>query len=338
MPKKAQTIVPPQTPRSNTRFIFSVIAVILLLSVMKFILVLTITDTSLKALNPNTPIRFDLVQVIDLDFPFFSETEVQEILHTLEKEVLEKLGFTVTFTLGRRIISDDYVDIHSIFIDPNAANKWFYSQLAVSKGWQNNFAWLAAIMARPQARKILESFYGHHDADALTTIIRQDFSRQILEHLEIRDIHGNGVFTDALHEGLSSSAYWHYILGEQSDGDIVICNIPIFFPSALTPVDAVTRGGLLHSMIVPSSRQTGGVIGLSTWPLLSQESLSREMSRNIFARIKLQAVARLLLRQEYIIGSEKSLLTPILGKDYVSWYTSSPGRLPEVMPHPVKRF
>jgi len=343
-----KTEASPKTPRagaekttaqpSNKKFILAAILVLLLLSGIQFLLLLTVTDESLKPLDPAAEITIEVVQVIDLAFAFFSENEFQDILAALEREALDKLGYKVVFVQARKVMSDEYADLQNIFIDPKAANAWFSSQLAVPRGWQTNFAWLDAIMQRPAARQILESYYGAHDNDSLMSIIRQDFNQKITRNLAIRDIHGTRVFDNQQQEGLSSSAYWHYLLKEQSDGDLVICNIPIFYPSALTPVDAITRGGLLTSMIAASSRHLGGVIGLSSWPLLASAQYSRETVRDIFTRMALQALACLLHRQEYTLQPGGNLLYPMLGDDYFLWYTTSPGRLPENKPQPVKSF
>jgi hypothetical protein len=327
--KAVQAGAAPVKP-SNKKFIFSAILVLLLLSGIQFLLLFTVTGEKLKTLDPNETITIEVVQVIDLDFDFFSETEFQEILTALEREAQDKLGYTVTFAHARKVMSNEYADLQNIFIDTRAANAWFSSQLAVPKGWQTNFSWLDAIMQRPAARQILESHYGAQENDALTSAIRQDFTQRITDNLAILD--------NKEQEGLSSSAYWHYLLKEQSDGDLVICNIPIFYPSALTPVDAITRGGLQVSMIAASTRHLGGVIGLSSWPVLASQQTSRKIKQDIFTRMALQALARLLYRQEYALQPEGNLLYPMLGDDYFMWYTTSPGRLPENKPQPVKSF
>jgi hypothetical protein len=344
-PAAAKTALPPPAdsgskaqPPNNKRFILTAILVLLLLSGIQFLLLLTVTDKKLKPLDPDEQITIEVVQVIDLDYAFFSEGEFQEILADLERKARDTLGYDITFVQTRRVMSDEFADLQNIFIDRRAADAWFSAQLAVPKGWQTNFAWLDAILQRPAARLILESYYGAHESDALTSIIRQDFTQKISRNLAIRDIHGNRVFDNKQQEGLSSSAYWHYLLREQSDGDLVICNIPIFYPSALTTVDAITRGGLQISMIAPSSRHLGGVIGLSSWPVLAQQQYSRETARDIFTRMALQALARLLHRQDYALQPGGNLLSPILGEDYFLWYTASPGRLPENKAPPVKNF
>jgi len=321
---------------NNTRFILAAIAALLLLSAIQFLLLFTVTDEKLKPLDPKTKIQIEVVQVIDLDFSFFSEAEFQEILTNLGRDAQEKLGYELVFTQGRKIISDEYANPHDVFTDPKTADTWFSSQLAVSKGWQTNFAWLGAIMQQPASRRILESYYNAGEG-ALNSVIRRDFTEKIARHLEIRDMHGSPVFSDKRQQGLSSSAYWHYLLGKQADGDLVICNIPIVFPSALTPADAVTRGGLLTSMLAPSSRPLGGVAGLSCWPILAAQ-YPRKTALEIFERMALQALARLLHRQGYALQPEGNLLYPMLGEDYLSWYTHGTGRLAEDRPQPVKSF
>jgi hypothetical protein len=330
-------------PRSNTKFILAAIFVLLLLSGIQFFLLFTVADEKLTLLDPTAKISIEVVQVIDIDYPFFSVQEFQEILTALEGEIRDKLGYEVVFEQGRRIISDEYANPEELFTDAKAANAWFSSQLAVLKGWQTNFAWLTSIMQRPGARQILETYYTPQDPQegsaALEQAIRQDFTQKISRLLEIRDLRGNRVFDDKEQEGLSSSAYWHYILGKQAEGDLVICNIPIFFPSALTPADAVTRGGLMTSMLTASARPLSGVVGLSSWPLLAApHNASRENAQAIFVRIALQALARLLYRADYMLEPPGNLLYPMLGEDYFSWYTHSPGRLAENLPQPVKKF
>ncbi|MDR2733450.1 MAG: hypothetical protein LBC99_02255 [Spirochaetota bacterium] len=335
----AKTEIKPQHEKpGNQKLIALAILVLLLLSAVQFVFLLVIRAEKLPPLDPGTEIALEVVQVIDLKYSFFSETEFQEILDSIKRETKEVLGYEIVFTQVRKVMSDAYADLHNVFIDPKAADAWFSSQLAQEKGWQTNFAWLNAVLQHPVSRGILESFYGMEENAALSTAIKQDFTKKITGNLAIRDLRGSRVFDDKRQEGLSSVAYWHYLLGEQSDGDLVISNIPVFFPSAQTPADAVTRGGLAHSMIVSSARPLGGVIGLSSWPLLARDDYSRETAQNIFSRIALQSIARLLLRQDYSREPEGNLLSPILGENYLLWYTQFSGRLAEDTPQPVKNF
>jgi len=327
----------PEKPGSR-KLIFLAIVVLLLLSAIQFALLFIIRDENLSPLDPQSEIALEVVQVIDLKYAFFNETEFQEILDSLKREARELLGYEIVFTQVRKVMSDAYADLHNVFIDPKAADAWFSSQLAQEKGWQTNFAWLNVVLQLPVSREILASFYGTAENTALNAAIRQDFTKKIAGNLAIRDLHGNRVFDDKRQEGLSSVAYWHYLLSEQSDGDLVISNIPVFFPSAQTPVDAVTRGGLAHSMIAPSSRSLGGVIGLSSWPLLASGGYSRETAQKIFTRIALQSIARLLLRQDYSNSPEGNLLSPILDENYLLWYTEFSGRLAKDAPQPIKNF
>jgi hypothetical protein len=322
----------------SQKLIILTILALVLLSAIQFALLFIIRDEKLPPLDPESEIAIEVVQVIDLKYAFFSEAEFQGILDALRRDAWELLGYKIVFTQIRKVMSDAYADLHNVFIDPKAADAWFSSQLAQEKGWQTNFAWLNAVLQHPVSRGILASFYGTEESAALNAAVRQDFTKKIAGHLVIRDLHGNRVFDDKRQEGLSSVAYWHYLLGEQSDGDLVISNIPVFFPSAQTPADAVTRGGLAHSMIVSSSRPLGGVIGLSSWPLLVRDDFSRETAQNIFTRIALQSIARLLLRQDYSSEPDGNLLSPILDENYLSWYTESSGRLAKDAPQPIKNF
>lgn len=324
--------------RSNRPFILGAIAVILLLAALQFLLLLTVADEKLKPLDKGSEVRIQVVRVLDLDFPFLSDAEFAVFLEQLQNVAREKLGFRITLEATRNILNDDFLSPGDLFADRQAADTWFRSQLAVSKGWQTNYAWLNAILQQPAARAILAGHYRTSEPSDLEAKIRRDFAKRISGNLAIRDVRGRRIFDDPRRQALSSTAYWSYLLGKQAEGDFIVCNIPIFFPSALTPPDAVSRGGMVTTLLTASSRQFGGAIALSTFPVIGRRQYSRDNARTILVELGVQALGRLLYRRGYDAKDTGSLLFPALGDDLLSWYNKGSRKLDKESAQTIKRF
>lgn len=309
----------PASGRNNRTFILGALGIILLLSALQFFLLQTVSSPSLKPLDPKSEIKLQVVRILDLDFPFQSDAEFSSYLKTLSETIKKKTGHTVVFEQGRKIISDEFTTAQDIFLDSTAAETWFSRQLAVSKGWQTNFAWLSSIIQNPLARQILEAYYGTNDLLRRAT---RDFSRKITSLINLTGPKGRRIFETPRRQALSSTAWWHYLLGKQSEGDLIVANYPIFYPSALTPVDAITRGGLVTSMLAPSSRPIGAAIAISSWPVLGRRQYHRETAQKILTEISAQALARVLLRHELEPDKPASLLYPVLGENLNAWYNN----------------
>lgn len=325
----------PQPGRSNRNFILGALGVILLLSALQFFLLHTVSSPNLKPLDPKNEIRLQVVRILDLDFPFQSDAEFSSYLKHLSETVKNKTGYTVVFEQNRKIISDEFSTAQDIFSDSKAADAWFSSQLAVSKGWQTNFTWLSPIIQNPASRRILEKYYGTND---LTRRVTRDFTRKITSLINLTGPRGKRLFDTPRRQALSSTAWWHYLLGKQSEGDLVVANYPIFYPSALTPADAVTRGGLVTSMIAPSSRPIGAAIAVSSWPVYGRRQYHRDTAQKILGEISAQALARVLLRRGLELDKPLSLLYPVLGEDLNTWYNNGSREPATSSATPVQRF
>lgn len=336
--KKTATTQPAQRqqPQKNSRnFILGALGVIILLSGIQFLLLYTVRSPTLKPLDPKTEIRIQVVRILDLDFPFQSDAEFSSYLKLLAETVKRKTGYTVVFEENRKIISDEFSSGNDIFVDSKAAETWFSSQLAESRGWQTNFSWLKPILQNPASRTILETWYGTNNT---TKRIIKDFSKKIASMISMKGVRGKRVFDDPRRHITSSTAWWHYLLGKQSEGDLVVANYPIFYPSALTPVDAITRGGLVTSMLAPSSRPLGAAIALSSWPVYGRRQFHPETAQKIFVEVSAQALGRVLLRRGFDLENKQSLLFPILGEDLLKWYNKGsrePGKASSI---PLQRF
>jgi len=332
-PKATTTAAQPQ--KSSRNFILGALGVILLLSGIQFFLLHTVSSPTLKPLDPKSEIRLQVVRILDLDFPFQSDAEFSSFLKLLSGTLKKKTGYTVIFEENRKIISDEFTGGNDIFADSKAAEAWFASQLAGSRGWQTNFSWLNPILQNPVSRKILESWYGTND---LSGLIVKDFTRKISSLISMKGVRGKRVFLDPRRHITSSTAWWHYLLGKQPEGDLVVANYPIFYPSALTPVDAITRGGLMTSMLAPSSRTLGATIGLSSWPVYGRRQFHPETAQKILVELSAQALGRVLLRRGFDLENKNSLLYPVLGEDLLKWYNKGSREPGTASSTPLQRF
>ena len=301
---------------SNSRIVYIGIAVILLLSGLQFFLILTLGDDSLKPLARDRVHQVVVNRVIDMRFPSFREPVFRRFLARLSNRIVRRTGFRVSFLVKKTVLAENYISQEDTIFTTSAARDWFRKRGVEFPCRQGkNFDWLNAILGDPVKRKVLAVRYGRGATAALKKRVAEDFTRRFKKLRGMRDRYGKRYFDEG---GCfrAAAVCWAYLLSGQVNSDFIVSNAPVFYPSSVTPADAVTRGGLVYSLIANSRRSLQGVLLLSLYPVHRLPAAKRA---GVSVRLALQGFARLLLRRPFEVRNKKSLLYPVFGNGLQKW-------------------
>lgn len=315
--------------KRNRSFVVRAFAVLILLSALQFVLIFTLGDDSLRPLDRKQPYNLHVTRVLNLNFPYLTDAGFRDFLNLLARRIDEKLGFQVRFSLRRTVLIDNFIDTRNTFFETAMARSFFKRAQMVAGDWRSNFSWLDTMLRDPRQRALLEQHYGTNSN--LKQRIRKDFLRQMEKNVGIRDANGNPQFANANRIPASSSAYWALLVGSQKNSDFLVTNNPVFFPSIHLPPDAVTRGGLMITLLQAAERPLGGALACSLYPFLAvtpnPDAASPTEPVSVVAEAALQGFARLMLRRRLTLSGPDCLTYPLFGFDYEAWYRNGRRRL-----------
>jgi len=292
------------------------VAVIFLLSGLQFFLILTPGDTSLKPVEPGRVHQVVVNRVIDMNFPSFDDGGFRQYLSQLSNRITRRLGFRVRFLIKKTVLVDNYISGDDMTCNSSAARDWFRRH-SVSKpcwtGRRND--WLDVVLADPGKRAILAKHYKSRDLALLREKVKKDFLARFSHLANLKNRQGRKLYRESACFR-AAAACWAYLLSGQVKSDFIVINFPVFYPSAVTPVDAVTRGGVIYSLIANSNRSLQGVLLMS---LFSAHKFGTTGRLHAAVRLSLQGFARLLLRRSFEIRDGRSLLYPVFGGNLKRW-------------------
>lgn len=289
---------------SNSKIIRSAIIVILVFSLLTIALILNLRGRVAKVLDVGVKHSLKVVRIIDLKYPRFSEKSFILFLKGLEKEIKDKLGYTVEFKFVKSVLADNWLSADLDVFSTQAAKDWFKVQDAVT----NSFSWLQSHLKSKNNREILSSYYT--SSNNLLQLIKRDFTAktQMLFKL-LPKLKGDKI--------KFSGAYWSYFLENFVSADFVVSNSPIFLPYKDIPVDAVTRGGLILNLLTKSKNKAGRSYLLSLYSILAKLS-GGDAGQNVAIKVGLQGFASYLTGMP-LLSDSRSSMYPLMGYDFSKW-------------------
>jgi hypothetical protein len=312
----------PGSRTGNRRVVLIGAMAIVLIAAVQFLLLFTVGNERLKPLDPQGEFQLQVTRVLDLDFPDLGEERFMAYLDRLRIAIKERIGYRVSFSVRKTILIDNFLAADDPVFDTGVARSWFRNQHSAIEDWQTNFRWLADLLDIPENLQVLAAHYGLRDRERLEGAVRVDFLERAARHLAITNLRGEPVFIGGRKLQSAASVFWAFLIANQSRSDLVIANGPVFFPSVQTPVDAVTRGGLVLTMLERSERPIQGSLAVSLYPLLAAPFSDETKRDDFLVQMSLQGFARLFLRRDLQTGDPASLLYPVFGDAYEEWHGS----------------
>jgi len=289
---------------SNSKIIRTAILTIVAFSFLTIILVLNMRGRVVRELDINVKHRLNVIRVLDLEYPRFSEKDFILLLSRLEKKIKNELGYNVEFRFSKTVLADNWLSADLDIFSTQAAKDWFKNQRSLT----NNFNWLRSDFMSSAKVKMLSSYYSAKGE--LLQSVKNDFNMKA--QMLLKSVH-------FLKDGRVkvSGAYWNYFMENFVNADFIVSNSPIFLPYKDIPIDAVTRGGLIINLSTKSKNKVGRAYLLSLYQIIAKLG-NHDIGLNMANKVALQGFASYLIGIPLSADSNSSMY-PLMGDDFKKW-------------------
>lgn len=314
-------------------FLTGLLVIVLFAGVQTFML-LTGSGAVLPDLDPAQVYTLQVTRVLDPELPALSRQEFARFLKKLEEDLNRFSHVKVRLEHARSVLAGTLFNDSSEQFSGAGAARWFNRNSFVGRVQCNETGysrttntllqgkWIDRVLDDTNRRAQLAVYYRSGTLHGLRDRLLKDFRVKFRRNLAWKNRYGSGYLAAKERWCYSSAAYWSYLLGSQVRSDLIVSNIPVFFPAAVSTAGALTRGGLSLFLTAPVKRQLGEAVMFSTAPLLRGKRLTAEQC----ARLALQPLMGVVQRRPLTLADSGSLFYPVLGEQYRNWLTDHGAR------------